>query len=132
MQLTELHSLIVAANERFDGFSGNCAKFALALRNALQSDGTFLIVDSGHYRYADHVALLHEGLALDGDGVVTETEFRARYTDVENEITADTFEDQSPDGDHVLKLADDSTARQWSMEELEEYLGANLPAAPTP
>jgi hypothetical protein len=50
---------IKAVARNHHGFSGNCATFALVLNNTFGGDGSYLIVDSGHYQFADHVG---EGL----------------------------------------------------------------------
>jgi len=86
--------------------SGNCAKFAYLLNRVLGGDGTYVIVDGGHYEYADHVAVMIGTTIYDEDGASTKKEFRARHVE-QGEQTLEMWSEDEPDGTGVLKLADD-------------------------
>ena len=121
----------VVAGGRVDGFSGNCARFAIALNHALDDVGEFHIVDGGHPEYADHVLLKVGDLYFDADGASTAEDVENTW-DGEPEYFGEAGEEES-----VMRLADDSgcMAAPLDMEALEarlrEALGPmDAPAAP--
>ncbi|GJD90885.1 hypothetical protein BHAOGJBA_4429 [Methylobacterium hispanicum] len=122
----------VVAGGRFDGFSGNCARFAIALNHALGDVGEFHIVDGGHPEYADHVLLKVGEDYYDAAGA-SSAEAVGRAWDGPPEYFGEAGEEDS-----VLRLADDSgcMGAPLDMEALEarlrEALGpADAPSAPT-
>lgn len=120
----ELNQIIKETNKKFNGFSGNCAKFATVLNKVLGGDDMFILVEGGHYEYVDHIALKWGHLVIDGDGIVTEEEFEEKYTDEENETTFDVIEDDTDDKRYIKKMVDQNNifCRHYSEEEMEEYL----------
>jgi len=101
-----IHEAILSIAPNHVLSSGNCAKFAHLLNRVLGGDGTYVIVDGGHYEYADHVAVMIGKTIYDEDGASTKKEFRARHIE-ESEQTLEMWSEDEPDGTSVLKLADD-------------------------
>lgn len=121
----------VVAGGRFDGFSGNCARFAIALNHALGDVGEFHIVDGGHPEYADHVLLKVGDLYFDADGASSVEEVETTWDE------APEYFGEAGEEEKVMRLADDSgcMAAPLDMEALEarlrEALGPmDAPAAP--
>lgn len=118
----DLGSRIKAVGDRFDGFSGNCARFAVALNQVLDADGDYVIVNGEHYEYADHVMLRHRGWLFDASGLVDLEALREECDEDDTEL--EDFPDASPDGRDVRRLADDGNelAARWVDEDLVEAL----------
>lgn len=123
----------VVAGGRTNGFSGNCARFAIALNHALGDVGEFHIVDGDHPEYADHVLLKLGDVYYDADGASTAADVQNTW-DAEPEYFGEAGEEES-----VMRLADDSgcMGAPLDMEALEEALREELmsaasPAAPVP
>lgn len=118
----------VVAGGRFDGFSGNCARFAIALNHALGDVGEFHIVDGGHPEYADHVLLKVGDLYFDADGASSAEEVGNTWDEA-----PEYFGEAGEEGS-VLRLADDSGCMSvpLDMEALEERLREALGPVDTP
>ena len=96
------------------GFSGNCAAFAVVLNQVLGGDGSYVIVDSGHYQFADHVAVEIRGHIYDANGATTREKLLAEWGDDADDAdddpsTVDDFSDPTPNGDQVRRLADQAS-----------------------
>jgi len=101
-----IHEAILSIADRHVLSSGNCARFAYLLNRILGGDGTYIIVDSDHYEYADHVAVMIGKTIYDEDGASTRKEFRSRHIQERGQKLA-MYEEDEPDGTSVLRLADD-------------------------
>jgi hypothetical protein len=103
-----IHEAILSIAPKHVLSSGNCAQFAYLLNRLLGGDGTYVIIDSEHYEYADHVAVMIDGTIYDEDGASTEDEFQERHIEDEDEQSFQYYAEEEPDGTSVLRLADNS------------------------
>lgn len=112
---------------RFDGTSGNCARFAAILNRVIGGAGEYALLDGGHYEYVDHVYLCHEGFLFDSEGMASreavEAEVAEDREEDDNEALID-FLDPSEEGDDLRRLVDSSNplAARWVDEDLEDAL----------
>lgn len=130
----QIDRAIKSVNGEFDGMSGNCARFAAILNRVIGGPGDYVLVDSGHYEYSDHVYLSYAGHLFDSCGVTTwqavESENAVDDSDgdsdfpEDDEVTLETFSDPSEDGSDIRKAVDGSNplAALWADEALEEAL----------
>lgn len=103
--LAVIEAAILAIAKTYDGMAGTCAQFAKVLNDVLGGEGDYVIVDSGHYQFADHVAVRIDGVIFDAEGMHEDEEgFLERWTEEEGDQTLEEFDD--PTGDQVLRLAD--------------------------
>jgi len=138
----------------FDGMSGNCARFAAMLNKVVGGEGNYLLVESGHYEFSDHVYLDHLGMLFDSEGMKSFADVEEQWStaadadedDAESdypedeEYSLEEFHDPSPEGAEIRKTVDSANplAACWGDEDLEDAfraafasLGADLgnPAA---
>lgn len=118
----------VVAEGRYDGMSGNCARFAVALNHALGDVGEYHYVDGDHPEYADHVLLKVGNAFFDAEGASTEGEVETNWDGPPEYFGA------VGDETTVLRLADDSgaMAAPLDMEALEYDLREALGLADAP
>lgn len=126
---TEVHEAIKAVfgGKDHKTMSGNCARFAAALHQALGGQGEFMIVDGDHPEYVDHVLLRYDGALFDGTGRVTVDSVRKEWGARPTESGCDE--------DEILRLVDDSDCYgpQLDVDETAEALAEHLPkTAPAP
>lgn len=129
----DLGARIKAVGATFDGFSGNCARFAIALNQVLSAHGDYVIVSGDHYEYADHIMLRFQGWLFDSSGLVDLQALEAECEEDGSEI--EDFPDPSPDGRDVRRLADpdNELAARWADEDLVDALSnAILDRTPRP
>lgn len=126
----EIASVIakVVKEGRYDGMSGNCARFAIALNHALGDVGEYHYVDGDHSEYADHVLLKVGDTFFDADGAKSEADVEAEWDGPPEYFGA------AGDESTVLRLADDSgvMAAPLDMEGLEYDLREALGLADAP
>ena len=104
-----IHDAILAVAANATLLSGNCAAFAVVLDRVLDGGGQFAYVESGHYAFADHVALRLGDRLVDGEGVHDETEFRDTWCQEDEDGECPSMEELSdPAYEYVLRLADSS------------------------
>ena len=132
----DIHNAILEIAKTRVLMGGNCAMFAVILNRVLEGDGTYLIADGGHYEFSDHVALIHQDYVYDGDGMSTREAFAAHWgeepgDDDENGVAIEDFQDQTPYGESVLKLADPGIY-QFDGDAIEEILRDKLGLPETP
>lgn len=125
----QIDTAIRAVNEAFDGMSGNCARFAAILNRVIRGAGEYVLVDSGHYEFCDHVYLKHEGYLFDSDGVTTLQALEEQCAETADDedgdpITIQFFSDPSSDGTDVRRTVDEASplAARWLDEALETAL----------
>ena len=111
------------------GFGGNCATFAFVLNRMFGGDGSYLIVESGHYEFADHVLVNIRGRLFDADGMVRRADVRSRWCGDGERL--ETFYDPSPDGCYVLGLAGEGFGAKLDAAKLEAALRTALASAPS-
>lgn len=119
-ELEEISLAVERVASRHDGFNGNCAAFALALSNVFGGGGNYVIVDSGHYEFADHVFAVLKGHPFDADGMSTHEE--ARQTWCRNGETLEDFNDTTAEGTYVLRLASEGFGKRLDRVDLEADL----------
>jgi hypothetical protein len=121
----------VVAEGRYDGMSGNCARFAIALNHALGDVGEYHYVDGDHSEYADHVLLKVGDVFFDADGASSEADVESNWDGPPEYFGA------AGDESTVMRLADDSGAMTAPLDmealeyDLREALGLAQVPAPT-
>jgi hypothetical protein len=152
----QIDDAIKMISDDFDGGSGNCARFAAILNKVIGGEGEYLLVESGHYEFSDHVYLSHQGMLFDSEGMSTRSDVEDIYPQaqeadededeeddgeyyVEEAYVLEEFNDPSPEGIEIRKTVDSSNplAQQWTDDELEDALrqafielGVDLTAQP--
>lgn len=120
----------VVAEGGYDGMSGNCARFAIALNHALGDVGEYHYVDGDHPEYADHVLLKVGDTFYDSQGASSEADVVAEWEDAPRYFGA------AGDESTLMRLADDSgvMAAPLDMDALEYDLreAMGLADAPAP
>ena len=101
---TAIKAISDSQDGRYSGFSGSCASFAAVLNRVFEGGGSYLIVDSGHYQYADHVAVILKGRIFDADGLTTRKAFKSKWC--HDGETVEMFNDDSSEGLYVRNLED--------------------------
>ena len=116
----EIDAAIKSVAKRHHGFGGNCAAFAATLNRVFGGDGSYLIVNGGHYEFADHVMVNIRGRLFDASGLLRREGVRREWCGDGEKL--ETYYDPSPDGEEILRLCGIGFGDELDPERLEADL----------
>lgn len=128
--IVQVQQVVKEVGRRFNGLSGNCARFAVVLNKVLDAGGTYVGIDVDHYEFYDHVCLAYKGRLFDSEGMTTRAAILESLRDEYDEPISDlrariqSHDDPDQDGLGIRKMVDDNSlfAAKWDEDDLEEAL----------
>jgi hypothetical protein len=116
----DIDRTIKSVSSQYYGFGGNCADFAFVLNRVFGGDGSYLIVDGGHYECADHILVNIRGRLFDADGMTKRADVIKKWCGDGEKL--ETFYDPSITGHAVRRLAGEGMVARLDIENLEDSL----------